>query len=274
MTKNLATFKKKNIINAIFLPMDKYYDNSKLKNFTNLKLIASPTTGDIHIDKSYIKQKKIKFINLKKNDHIMKNITATSDLVIAFIFELTRKILVSSSKLINGKGNLKSKIIVNNSLKFLSVGIIGLGRIGRHVAERCAFLGMKVFYYDPYVSSKKFKRVKNLDLLFKKCNIITLHLHYHKKLENMINIKLLKQQKKPSFFINTSRGELVKENDLIKSLKKNYTEACALDVIKNNFKFENNNHSVVLKFLKNKHQDNIIVTPKNSWNNFRGKNEN
>ena len=37
----------------------------KLKNFTNLKLIASPTTGDIHIDKSYIKQKKIKFINLK-----------------------------------------------------------------------------------------------------------------------------------------------------------------------------------------------------------------
>ena len=65
MTKNLATLRK-NIINAIFLPMDKYYDNSKLKNFTNLKLIASPTTGDIHIDKSYIKQKKIKFINLKK----------------------------------------------------------------------------------------------------------------------------------------------------------------------------------------------------------------
>tara|TARA_A100001015_G_scaffold307737_1_gene404122 strand:+ start:2492 stop:3463 length:972 start_codon:yes stop_codon:yes gene_type:complete len=254
---------KINNIKILILPMDKFYGEKLLEKFNSLKIIASPTTGDIHIDKKYLKRKKIKFLNLKKNSPLMRNITATSDLVFAFIFELTRKVLNSSFNFHYKKLNFEKKFIAKNSLKDLSVGIIGLGRIGNHVAERSKALGMKVFYYDPEVINKKYTKVSNLIRLFKESNIITLHLHYEEYLKNIINLKLFKIQKKPSFFINTSRGEFVNEESLIYSVKKNILCGFALDVIKGSFMFNNKQKkNKLLNFYGKNFSKNIIITPK------------
>ncbi|MDA9696703.1 hypothetical protein N9U83_01240 [Candidatus Pelagibacter sp.] len=273
LNKNFNVIKVNNInacpikfikkIKIIILPMDKFYNQKLLQKFISLKIIASPVTGDVHIDKIYIKKQKIKFINLKKNSKIMKSITATSDLVFAFIFELTRKILVSSNNFRFKKINFTNKYIAKNSIKDFTVGIIGLGRIGNHVASRAKSLGMKVYYYDPKVKSKKYLKVSNLTNLFKKSNIVTIHVHYIKTLKNLINLKFFKIQKKPSYFINTSRGEFLNEASLIYSLKKNILSGAALDVIQQSFNFSiQPNKNKLLQFYKNNPDENFLITPK------------
>ncbi len=250
-------------IKAIIVPMDMKYDKKILEKFSSLKILASPATGDIHIDKDYLKIRKIKFLNLKKNSKIMREITATSDLVFAFIFELTRKIIRSYDLFFKKKINFKKKIIVDFPLNKLSIGIIGLGRIGKHVAKRCKGLGMKVYFYDPKVEDKNYIKVKNIIYLFKKSNIVSLHLHYKKNLENIISYRNFVVQKKPSYFINTSRGEFLNENSLIKSLKNKILSGAALDVISNNLKFPLNfNNNKLLNFYSKNSEINLIITPK------------
>ena len=135
-----------------------------------------------------------------------------------------------------------------------TLGVMGMGRIGQHVADRAAALGFKVIYFDPYIKYKKYQKIRSFNKFIKKTNILTLHFHYQKKYKEMFNLKIFKNLKKPSYFINTSRGELVRENDLILSLKKKIILGAGLDVLKNEHtkKFRNNpkSNSLLNFYLK------------------------
>ena len=103
----------------------------------------------------------------------------------------------------------------------------------------------------------------NINNLASKVNILTLHLHLSKDVENLITTKTIELMKSPSYIINTSRGELLKENDIINAIKKNKLDGCALDVVKNEFKpkfRENPNSNMLFKFSHKK--NNLIITPK------------
>ena len=248
--------------------MNKFYDKKFFSQFQSLRSVLSPTTGDIHIDLKYLKSKKIKLINLTNQKNKLKNITSTAELTIGHILNLTRNIIRIHSKFITDRKFDKNNHLVSN--KELTLGIIGMGRIGKHVANRAKALGFKIIYYDPYSKFKNFKKSKSLKDLIKNSNILSIHMHYKDKYLNQFNLKTFKALKKPSYLVNTSRGEFIKENDLIDSIKNRTLSGVGLDVLKNEFKsnFKNNpkKNKLFNFFIKNK-KYNIFITPKQGGSN-------
>ncbi len=256
-----------NNIISILLPMENYYSYKFFSKFKNLRSVVTPTTGDLHLDKKYLTKKGIKIINLSKNKTLNK-ITSTAELTIGHILNLTRRIIYIHNIFIKNRKFEKYNYLLSN--KSLSLGIVGMGRIGKHVADRANALGFKIYYYDPYQKYKNYKKEKSLIQLIKKSNILTLHIRYKKKYFEKFNKNFFRKMKKPSYFINTARGEFVNEKDLIKCLKEKSLSGAGLDLLQNEHtnKFRKNpSKNFLYKFNKNNKKLNLFVTPKQGGSN-------
>ena len=124
--------------------------------------------------------------------------------------------------------------------------------------------GMKVYYYDPYVRNNKYNKV-SLKKLFKFSDVISIHTHVGQDTKYLINKKILNISKKNLVIINTSRGEIVKELDIVWALKKKKIYGYGTDVVEN--EFDNIKNSVIIKNLT---KLNILVTPHIGGMTFQG----
>ena len=115
-----------------------------------------------------------------------------------------------------------------------TVGIIGVGRIGRNVAKRLGPWDMKLLGYDPYVSQETVAplgiKMVALEELLRESDLITLHVVLTKETRGMVGLRDLKLMKPTAFIINTSRGPAIKEADLVQALNENIIAGAALDV--------------------------------------------
>ena len=116
-----------------------------------------------------------------------------------------------------------------------TIGIVGLGRIGRAVATRAAGLGMNVLAFEPYpqqefVETWRIELVDDLDELLPRCDYVSLHLPNMAETLHVINAERLAKMKSSSVLINTARGPLVDEAALIEALKSGSIRAAGLDV--------------------------------------------
>ncbi len=119
------------------------------------------------------------------------------------------------------------------------VGLVGLGAIGKMVAERLKVLDVEVYACDPFIPEETAKELGvtlvDMETLFSECDIISNHLANKPELENIFNAKLFKKMKKRSTFINTGRGAQVNEYQLAWSLLCHPSRTFVADVIKNEF---------------------------------------
>lgn len=115
-----------------------------------------------------------------------------------------------------------------------TLGIIGLGRIGRAVATRARGLGMNVVSFDPYGSAEFADQwnieLTDLDTLLGRSDYVTLHSPANAETKHIINATSIAKMKPGSVVINTARGALIKETDLIDALKSGHLRAAGLDV--------------------------------------------
>ena len=121
----------------------------------------------------------------------------------------------------------------------------------------CEAFGANVKVYDPYVVGSTPPNAISLENMFKKCDVISLHVHVTDETKYMINKNLLGLVKKDLYIINTSRGEIVNENDIIEALENKTLTGYGTDVIEN--EFDDLTKSPIIKAM-NKGK-NIIVTP-------------
>ena len=115
-----------------------------------------------------------------------------------------------------------------------TIGIIGVGRIGRNVAKRMAGWDMKFLGCDPYVSQQAVAalgiKMVSLEELLRESDVVTLHVVLTKETRNMITSRQLKMMKPSAFIINTSRGPAINEADLTRALNEGIIAGAALDV--------------------------------------------
>ncbi|MDH8678076.1 D-2-hydroxyacid dehydrogenase [Fusibacter bizertensis] len=140
-----------------------------------------------------------------------------------------------------------------------SLGVVGLGRIGKRTAEIAEAFGMKVLAYDPHpipdFESTNFKYV-SLEDLYKNSDVISLHVPLFESTRGMINKDTISQMKKGVIIINTSRGPLINEFDLVEALNSGKIGAAALDVVETEPIHDN---SVLLN------AKNLFITPHIAW---------
>ena len=247
--------KKNDKIDTIFCNPNRqgYILNRNILEKTSIKLINTASTGLNHINVKDCKKLNIKILSLTRNFQLLKKLPSTSELSFGLMINLQRKIFESFESVKKKRWDYSS--FIGQELASLTIGIIGLGRLGNFMAKFAKAFGMKVIYFDPYIKNNKFIKV-SLRELVKKSDVISLHAHVSEETKYMINKKILKLAKKKPIIINTSRGELVKEKDIIWGLNKKLISGYGTDVIEREF-------TDIKKspIIKNLNRYNIIVTP-------------
>jgi glyoxylate reductase len=156
----------------------------------------------------------------------------------ALITGLTRRIVEADEATRRGmyKG-FEPDMFLGQSLIGKTLGIVGLGGIGSMVARRAIGYKMNVIYNKRTRDEQKEKELgikyEELDKLLKTSDIVTLHVPLTNETRHLINKDTLQKMKKGSFLINTARGQVVNEHDLVESLRSGHLAGAALDVFDN-----------------------------------------
>ena len=135
----------------------------------------------------------------------------------------------------SGRFNDRNKLPKTIELWNKNILIMGFGRIGKSLIKRCIGFEMNVYVYDPFVSKEEIeslggKKIEDLKEGVKKMDALTLHMPLNEKTKNIINYEVLKNMKKNCIIINASRGGIINESDLNKSLNENKIFGAGLDV--------------------------------------------
>jgi len=215
----------------------------------NLKIIARAGVGVDNVDLPSATKYGIVVVNSPEG-----NTVAAAEHTWAMLLSMARQIPQAHAKLKSGvwdKKSFKGNEVLNKTL-----GIIGLGKIGKRVATYALGMGMKVIAFDPYVTEDYAKgmgvELKSLDNLFQESDFITVHIPKMKETANLINAETIAKMKKGVRIINVARGGIIDEKALYEALKSGQVAAAALDV----FEKEPIPSDSPLLTL-----DNVVVTP-------------
>ena len=193
----------------------------------NLKIIGRAGAGVDNIDLEAASIKNIVVMNTPGG-----NTNATAEHALSLLLSLIRSIPEANNS--THKGLWEKKKFKGNEIINKSIGIIGFGNVGKRFAEICFSLGMRVSIFSKYFETVKneFKNYNSLNLnnLLETSDIISLHTKSNKDNKPIINLENIKKMKKKPIIINTSRGNLVNENDLKFALLNNLIKGAALDV--------------------------------------------
>ncbi|MCK5605187.1 hydroxyacid dehydrogenase [Candidatus Pacearchaeota archaeon] len=247
----------------LFAPLGFVFDKDIFASAPCLKVIASNTTSVPHINLDHAKRSGIKVFSLKDEIKFLNSITPTAEMTIALILSITRNLIPAVNSVKKGEW-IRWNYGGRRMLSRMSIGIVGLGRLGKMVANYTNALGMEIYYYDPYVEVAEnfLTRLSSLEELVAKVDIISVHAHATPETVHMFNEKIFSQFKKGSFFINTSRGELVVSEALIQALGSGIVGGAALDVLDGEFEMGFSNNTSVHPLVQySKEHDNLVITP-------------
>ena len=247
-------------INVLVVKLNFNLNVNYLNKFKNLEFILTSTTGTTHIDIDYCKKKLIKIIKLESNDKELNKVTSTAELTIGMILVIVRNLHTAYFDFVKKKKNSRNHYI-GRSLSNLSIGIIGYGRIGKMVSKMAKVFKMDVFIYEidkkKIPLNSKLKFVTSMKEIFIKSDIISIHIPYIYKNQHIINKKLFALTKNKPYLINTSRGELINDEDLFWALKNQKLSGAALDVLSDEYNCE----SLFYKKLNKNSQYNFFILP-------------
>ena len=234
MPKKTLLKKIRNKDGLICFPYDNI-DKDVLSAAKKLKTISTYSVGYDHVDVKYARKQGI---SVGYTPEVLTD--ATADLTFALILDLLRRVTEGDRIIRRGRWTqiYGAYDYVGTDISGKILGILGFGRIGAAIAKRAKAFGMNIIYHNRHRLSKNTEKslgVKyvTFDQLFKKSDIVSIHVPYTKETHELVDIKLFKKMKKTSFIINTARGKIIKENDLIYALKKKIIAGAALDVFRN-----------------------------------------
>ncbi len=223
--------KIKEIDGLICFPYDKI-DKQVIDLAKNLKVISTFSVGFDHIDTKYAKKKKIR---VGYTPEVLTD--ATADLAFSLLLDILRRVSEGDRIIRDGKWKVifGAHDYVGLDLQGKTLGILGLGRIGRTLAKRAKAFEMKLVYHNRKRVSKTREKILGVkyvsfEKLITQSDIISIHVPHTKETEHMFDLNIFRKMKRSAFLINTSRGKIVNEKDLVSALKKKMIAGAGLDV--------------------------------------------
>jgi D-3-phosphoglycerate dehydrogenase len=177
------------------------------------------------------------------------------------MFCLSRNIYSGMKGVLEGRWN-EVRFMQGVEVEGKTLGIIGLGRIGKRVAEKAHALGMNVIFYDPYVTGeygreKEYGKKEALGELLRDSDFVTLHAFLATETQRMFGEAEFRAMKRSAFFLNVARGGIVDERALCRALQERWIAGAGLDVL---------NQEPPPKDEPLLRLDNVVVTPHIAWN--------
>ncbi len=244
--------------------------------FPDLKFLTTRSTGYDHVDVTTAKEKNIPVSYVPAYGE-----NTVAEFAFGLILTLSRKIYLSVDQ-IRESGSFAQDNLQGFDLKGKTLGVVGTGRIGKHIIKMAKGFDMNVVAYDPFpdLEFQKLNSYEYLSLedLLKQSDVVSIHVPYMKETHHLINADKIKLMKKSAILINTARGAIVETEALVKALQDGQLGGAGLDVLE-----EENLTSGEINFILGGHPEehdlktvlanhvlidmpNVIVTPHNAFN--------
>lgn len=222
-----------NTYDALITSLTDEFTADVLSKINRTKIFANYAVGFNNYDMAYV----------KKNNLIVTNTPdvlsdTTAETAISLLFAVSRRIVEADKYVREGKWDgFSPKLLLGKDIHSKTIGIIGAGRIGKRFAEKMRGFHMQVLYHNhdrDLGFEKSFNALyKSLEDLLKESDIVSIHVPLTKETKHMITKKELALMKSDAILINTSRGAVINEIDLINVLKKQEIYGAGLDVYEN-----------------------------------------
>ncbi len=197
---------------------------------THLKIIGRAGVGVDNVDVAAATRQGIVVVNSPEGNTI-----AAAEHALALMLSLSRYVPDANQSVKSGQWNRKQ--FIGAEIYKKTLGLVGLGKIGSHVAAAAKAMGMKLLAYDPYISTERAEqigcRLVELDVLFREADYITLHVPKTPETTNLINAEALAKMKPTTRIINCARGGLIDESAITEALESGRIAGAALDVFAN-----------------------------------------
>lgn len=277
------------------LPVDRDYDvisvfvgsritPAVLDAFPKLGLVTTRSTGYDHVDVAYAAKKGIKVGYVP---HYGEHTVA--EFAMGLILTLSRRLYESVARMKEG-GKFSSEGLEGFDLQDKTLGVVGAGRIGRHLIKMAKGFDMRVIAYDrnpnpAYAQELEFS-YKNFDEVLAESDVISLHVFYSPETHHLINKDNINKIKKGAVLINTARGPVVETEALALALKKGILAGAGLDVLEEegtlldemgywNRDADDDAPETNLRVILQNHillgMPNVIITPHNAFNTREAK---
>jgi glyoxylate reductase len=218
----------------------------------SLKMIANYAVGFNNIDLDAATRRNIAVSNTPE---VLTDTTA--DLAMALILAVARRIVESDIYARAGKYmGWDPLLFLGADVHHKTLGLLGFGRVGQALAKRASGFDMRILYHDrnraePEVENQVGATFVDEDSLLKNVDFLSIHVPLTPKTNGMINTEKLSLMKPTAFIINTARGEIIREDELVKALKEKRIAGAGLDV----FEREPEIHPGLLKM------DRVVLLP-------------
>lgn len=201
------------------------------KYLPRLKVISKYGIGLDKIDVAYATEKRIPVLNTPGVNH-----TTVAEHTFGLLLGITKKIIQNAIEVSDGKWIAGWKKPVGHEILGSTMGIIGLGRIGKEVATRAKAFGMSVIAYDPYfdeafAAEHAVKRCASMDEVLLESNVVSLHCFLDDNTRGMINKEKIAEMKDGVIVLNCARGELVETDDIAEALHSGKVGGYGADVL-------------------------------------------
>ena len=198
-------------------------DKAMLDAAPKCRYIIRGGVGVDTIDVAYAKEKGVAVDNTPEASSL-----AVAELAFSLMLALTNHLVRADNSMKEGKWLKKE--LERTELYGKTLGLVGIGRIGREIAARAKAFGMSVIAYDKFVTSSDVATLRSLDEVLANADYISLHTPLTDETRGMINAATLARMKKGAFLINTCRGQVVIEQDIADALKSGQLAGYATDV--------------------------------------------
>ena len=193
-----------------------------------LKSISTYSVGHDHIDTEYAKKKKIR---IGYTPDVLTD--ATADLAMALILDVSRRVTEGDRIIRAGRWNsmFGACDYLGRDLRSKTLGILGMGRIGTAVAKRAIPFGMNITYHNRRpLADNAIATWVNIEQLVSESDIISIHMPHTENTDRMFDEKMFESMKDTAILINTSRGKIINQNDLVAALANGVIAGAGLDV--------------------------------------------
>lgn len=273
---NERNIPKENDFEVISVFTSSVVNANVIGNFPNLKLIAARSTGYDHINIEAARSGNIEVVYVPGYGD-----NTVAEFAFGLILSLTRNIYQAIDRL-KETGNYSSDGLRGVDLKGKTLGIVGVGRIGREMIRIGRGFGMRVTAFDPhpdlkFASDNSLEYLSLPDLLGVS-DIVSIHCPANEETHHLINRSNIKLFKRGSFLVNTARGSIVETSALIEALNDGTIRGVALDVIEEegeirdemSFIKESHPNADMLKEILMDHvlmrMPNVLMTPHVAFN--------
>ena len=242
-------------VHAIITRLQEVIDSKFLDKFPELKFILTATTGLDHVDLKECQNRQIEIISLKGEYEFLESIAATAEHTMTLMLSLLRNIPTAIAHVKKAHWNrMEHK---GHELKGKTLCIVGMGRLGTQVARMATAFQMNLKCFDDK-KNKNYPCSSNLMEALHGSDIISIHLPYDKSTSGLIGKTQILEMNPESYIINTSRGQILNEQDVVNCLVSGHLAGVAVDVLEQEYNIQS---SPLWNYVQNTNSRNVLITP-------------